>query len=86
MRKALIGCVAATVLVIALAPASAQHRHWRGGHWHGDLWVPGIVFSVAPPMSGYYNAYAAEPTCEVVRERRVRPNGTVERRTVERCY
>lgn len=61
---------------------------WRG-HRHGHRhFRPGFAVGFGGyPYDDYYDSYAyAEPACEYVRVRYVRPNGRVAWRTVERCY
>jgi len=65
----------------------------RGGRWHQGgrhhrHFRPGVAFGFGGyPYDDYYGGYAyAEPACEYVRVRYVRPNGRVAWRTVERCY
>jgi hypothetical protein len=63
----------------------------RDGRWHGRRHFrgPGFAFGFGgyPYDDYYYGGYAyAEPACEYVRVRYIRPNGRVAWRTVERCY
>jgi hypothetical protein len=68
--------------------------NWSGGNWRGHRhghrhFRPGFAFGFGgwPYYDDYYGGYAyAEPACEYVRVRHVRPNGRVVWRTVERCY
>ena len=57
-------------------------RHWRGHRGSGFAFGYGGY----PYDDYYYGGYAyAEPACEYVRVRHVRPNGRVVWRTVQRC-
>lgn len=57
-----------------------RHFRHRGSHF-------AFGFGGYPFYDDHYGAYAyADPACELVRVRHVRPNGRVVWRTVERCY
>jgi hypothetical protein len=68
MRKVLIGLLAAGAVAMA-TPASAA-RVWV------DVVAPPVFVAPPPPVYVAPAAYAYEP-CRVIRERIVRPNGTI---------
>jgi hypothetical protein len=79
MKRTLLAIGAAAVLAATAVPtsASAQHRHWGGGHFRG----PGISFGLGVVPGPYYgyNDYAYTDDC--YRFRRVRtPYGWETRR------